>query len=697
MKIYIPTSTLNLDSILSSDSISPKSFYQDRVFGNKYWYEVEENNFDNVILLYKTPHCFSRPKGDLEDHPMLIEFDTDEEFPNVQDGVLYSDHTLYFNPWKTCFHFFEEHDRVVALSLVSHSIEAKMYRLYYKKMLVSKFDGEIPPIDVVPNISKNVAELTKDVRINSIKGAFYGYYIGALLSASKDDVDELNIYREILNISSSIISSEDMNPTQSQNNRLQILFGKLRKKEAIYTELTKVLGCEELVEAVTVVLQRYGKSPFENKCEQLIQSLKKDSDKELSFLKKELDRLQIQVSRKRVPLSIDKAEILLSENETLLLSPEIVEHNVDKQLFEHWINQYFTKKGSLRKIGSQKVSLSDELTDEAKSCIEDEKWKESREREFLNNLRRHARGEEFAEPWRNDVLSSIAAVITKGDDWETLLVYMQKREMTDYRLAFAFYGAIVGFANLPQDFTNLLYDLDRKYVAGFYKELYGQLHGCDLSSDLSKMNEATETDYSIDQKQPIPECLKNIFDSIDFKKLKPEAQNWYKEKTLELWQNFGQITKDFISELKKISSDPMTKDRNGKCKNGWGKWKDCIKLLEPTKPSKNCAKMPQQETLFDMKEEYPVGEYFYNDINVWFYIEHIIPEQDKAKVKKEIEWIQKAYQDGGYKLKNGTFIECKKIDNASVIDHFYNNNKKRIEKNFLTEICNKLKELYHVK
>lgn len=105
-----------------------------------------------------------------------------------------------------------------------------MYRLYYKKMLVSKFDGEFPKIDTIPDVSKNIAELSKDVRINSIKGAFYGYYIGAFLSASKDDVDELNIYREILNISSSIISSEDKSPTPLQNNRLQALFGELRKK-----------------------------------------------------------------------------------------------------------------------------------------------------------------------------------------------------------------------------------------------------------------------------------------------------------------------------------------------------------------------------------------------------------------------------------------------------------------------------------
>lgn len=44
MKLYIPTTTLNFDNILSSESISPKAFYEKRGFGYKTWETVDENN-----------------------------------------------------------------------------------------------------------------------------------------------------------------------------------------------------------------------------------------------------------------------------------------------------------------------------------------------------------------------------------------------------------------------------------------------------------------------------------------------------------------------------------------------------------------------------------------------------------------------------------------------------------------------------
>lgn len=89
-KLYIPTSTCNFNNILSSESISPKAFYALRKFGYSRWTNIPENDNDNVILLYEEPFAFSRPKSDTEDHPMLVEIETDEEFPKtrVQGGTL---------------------------------------------------------------------------------------------------------------------------------------------------------------------------------------------------------------------------------------------------------------------------------------------------------------------------------------------------------------------------------------------------------------------------------------------------------------------------------------------------------------------------------------------------------------------------------------------------------------------------------
>jgi hypothetical protein len=55
MKLYIPTTTLNFNNILSSESISPKAFYEKRDFGYSRWNVIEENNLDNSVLLYKKP------------------------------------------------------------------------------------------------------------------------------------------------------------------------------------------------------------------------------------------------------------------------------------------------------------------------------------------------------------------------------------------------------------------------------------------------------------------------------------------------------------------------------------------------------------------------------------------------------------------------------------------------------------------
>ena len=116
-KYYIPTSTLNFNNILSSESISPKAFYSIRGFGYPRWTEVEENTNKNVIMLYSQPFSFVRPKSDMEDHPMLVEIVTDESFPMVSDGIFICDHTIYLSPWRTRFIFLSPQNKLVALSL----------------------------------------------------------------------------------------------------------------------------------------------------------------------------------------------------------------------------------------------------------------------------------------------------------------------------------------------------------------------------------------------------------------------------------------------------------------------------------------------------------------------------------------------------------------------------------------------------
>jgi hypothetical protein len=54
---------------------------------------------------------------------------------------------------------------------------------------------------------------------------------------------------------------------------------------------------------------------------------------------------------------------------------------------------------------------------------------------------------------------------------------MRSKEMNDYRLAFALFGTLNGFANLTRDFTDLIYSCDSNYIVEIYKEFHGQLFG----------------------------------------------------------------------------------------------------------------------------------------------------------------------------------------------------------------------------
>ena len=91
------------------------------------------------------------------------------------------------------------------------------------------------------------------------------------------------------------------------------------------------------------------------------------------------------------------------------------------------------------KISSFKEKISDEVTTKAKEIYKED-WEGSSAKSLLNQMRKYVRGQENTFQWNNLLISSMTAVIAKGDDWEQLLTFMQSKYMFDYRLAFAFWG-----------------------------------------------------------------------------------------------------------------------------------------------------------------------------------------------------------------------------------------------------------------
>lgn len=482
-KLYIPTSTLNFNNILSSESISPKAFYAIRGFGYSRWQEVAENNQENAILLYEEPFEFFRPASDVEDHPMLVEITTDKEFPSIANGVYYSDESIYLSPWRTRFIFFTEQDRRVALSISDSSLETKMIGLYHRQLYVETYQRKEQPAYTGTN-PLNKEAIDHDVRVNKMKGLLYGYYIGALLSSTPELTDKANTLQEIQNIFSSILSSESHSPTVLQHEKLNVCFANLRKFDPIVSYLQKIAKENFKAEDIIACLSKFGvvfPSTFDG--ERIIDSLQyatEDYNPAYEWLKREKDCLRNEEIAERKYLATSSEEIVLADNALSKIANNYLTDAMEQQLMKAWVNDVISSSEYSGKITTFAEALSDVVTRKAKEVYADS-WDESRAKTELNQMRRYIRAQESTITWQDDIFSAIAAVLAKGSDWEQLRSFMQSKLMSDYRMAFALYGELNGFANLTRDFTDNLFGLrdNRKYIAEVYKEIYGQLHGID--------------------------------------------------------------------------------------------------------------------------------------------------------------------------------------------------------------------------
>lgn len=477
MKYYIPTSSLNFNNILSTESLSPKAFYDKRGFGYSRWFTVEENCIEHITLLYGTPHMFERPMSDIEDHPMLLEIDTDETYPQLTEDIFYTDRTIYLNPWQTKFIFFNEKDRTTTMSLSDSSLETKLVRLYQRKIYVHQFEGTYPIVQVPSSLS--VGDMNKyvedDYIINKMKGLLYGYYIGANFSSTKEYVQKLDTLREIQNIFSSVLSSYDRVPSNIQRNRLNHLFDFLDSLQPIYIDLEKEIGNKQLVDRIFNIFRQHGYIFTSVDRTKLIYGLQSDGEnnQSVAWVNREISHAKTLMESYVVNLDPDEGEIIISSKDKVVAQKAITD-SLLASLFLTWTNDVLCSKSFNGKINSIKEILSDEITKSAKNVIGVE-WNNSPVRTYLNQLRRHVRGEEFNQIWDNGLLSSISAVLIKGDEWEQLLKFMQSKGMYDYRIAFAFYGVLHGFANLTRDFTDLILNKESNYVSKVYREMYGQL------------------------------------------------------------------------------------------------------------------------------------------------------------------------------------------------------------------------------
>ena len=525
--LYIPTTTLNFNNILSSESISPEAFYEQRGFGYSSWMAIPENDISNAVLLYEKPFTFSRPDNGLEDHPMFVEIKTDKNFPCVGDGVgvYYCDHTIYLSPWRARFIFLSDKDMISTESMSRNSIETKMVPLYKKRLEVNLPIHAQAPSFTRPDVPLNEKAIDDDRWVNKMKGLLYGYYIGALLSTTSENVERMNTLQEIRNIFSSILSSEHRQPTLMQDERLGELFNKMSYTSPVFKILKplndddgKIMGAIRQLWKCGCLTNGFW-TDKDNMLRLLTCSTAKHNDA-FTWLEEEESKLKKEMKSQSIPLKVSDDEIITNGKGVTKISDKVLPVTRDKDVTMAWLNDTLSLKEYNGKIGTFNIELSDKLTFKARDIYGSE-WEDSDAKRELNQMRHFIAGREAEFTWTNGYIPSMAAVLLKGDDWEKLLAFMRSKSMYDYRLAFAFYGELNGFANLTRDFIDRLLTSDYEVVI---REFNGQLLGDDLFF----------------QDEPISEKIIENTDTLNLK--------WYDhpQKTNEAVRQTGKLESDVL-------------------------------------------------------------------------------------------------------------------------------------------------------
>lgn len=754
MKLYIPTCTLNFNNIFSTESISPANHYIRRGFGNKRYYKVEANDLDNVILLYSKYPNYHVDNEETENSTLVIEIES-EDYPKgkytkvneINDVEIYaSSSTIYFNPFHCSIYFDSVQDKTSVMTKADQSLENKYSKLYQGNFKIKdriqtedSFVWDKSFINNVNNVESS--EVNNDILVDRIKGCFVCYLLGANMSVSKEVSRLKQLARKMKNTLSAIANSPKKQPTELQDNAL--LYD-IKEFNTLYSLI------DENSKYNKEIISRYMVSPSTGLSSEKIKLVLKDlrledvfyrslnlrpvynaydlynwlysdptssTDSYTNEIKKLFDVIerierteQTNNPKNNIKELLSILEDKIKVDDKVAGTGKFISSFLNSQIAGEY-KKFMKEKGvgellSIACVGGAKL----------KELMPD-KWENSEYQNYINNLLANMQnGEDFdIFSIKNSTMQSFAAFCQKGDDIDRLIDYMLQCGFSEYRFALGIYGATRGFAALPKTFTNALINGPRDYYINFFNYLHKNLFGFDLKNliiqDIKKSNDANgisetlslaicgtdtnETEFGISndcEKNKIPECLNKIFDSEPFQKIKKEEQDYYKNESLKLWED--KCDKTFISKLKSI--------KYGKRKSINKNWAECIKGLE----TQNQKKKAQSSQALFSEQEIPVGQYFYNDRNVWNHIEPLIPgEKDRDKILKDLMWFQVEFSKPK-ESRRYNYDSVDEFNNKIVIEKFCSlkmgKNDKGEErapyfpKELREKIESKLKDLYRV-
>ena len=528
MKLYLATSSLNIDNILSTESVAPISFYQRRTYGYNTFCGLDLTPFQKVLVLFsKIPH-FEIFYRDHDSRPVVCEIEINEKvnpltFIAEHEGIkVYSVNTIIrLSPFNTRLLFFNPKDLSHSQLSCSDSLTNKLGDRFKFDICRSEFDlshlssMNLHVDDVCPDFELKV---TQDNRLNTIKGFIFGYYLGVSKSVSASSAKLLRIQKRIYDIAASIKNSGGYG-TNSFYDELELLDKEYRLNDP------STRKCKELWEKTLKDL-----SIPSDSLNKLLETYDEKSVLKNTFMRK--NGLQPPVSLRqygfnnieayRDNLKIHTSNIIRNDQqkqlncffvdqvfdldpsyETCMLSGE----DQDSMVFNKFIDAilWHGLSPTPDTLRTDRFNIATQTTISAKGIWESFNWtwQESSAQTFMNELRQNIKS--FTplniDKQENIILKSIAAFILKGEDFDSIVQFCEDHSYADYRYALALWGATLGYVKMSKPIINGL--TKSQSFSSIYKAIISMLYNIECEGELPYIQEPI-TIVEIKQPETIP-------------------------------------------------------------------------------------------------------------------------------------------------------------------------------------------------
>lgn len=209
MKYYIPTSSLNLDHILQSESIAPTPFYSAQAYGQHSFEVIPPLRDTNALILFDHPVSFTLRDRSRLNYPILIEIHDPSQLSDaglmpLGNGVFTFNTILRLTPSNCRIFFFSKKAYDVTLVGLRDNKRIKFFNHF--SIIPSARSLKLVPMPKIEPVNIPLI-YTDEERANRIKGAAFAYFLGQTIKSTPELAHFKKLSQDIYDQTTGIIAN----------------------------------------------------------------------------------------------------------------------------------------------------------------------------------------------------------------------------------------------------------------------------------------------------------------------------------------------------------------------------------------------------------------------------------------------------------------------------------------------------------